>query len=289
MPVCVQDTVIAVARGGNRLRLNNMASAHGEQDFGLDPAQVSALRPNPPQFAYPVACECTNGMFGILLKAAWVVLLRYGGGRPVASPFAHVLCPPRFMTESVPARGQHSACSCLLGALVPVTPGRMGTVTNTAGATPSRECCVGLFHARQEVDRDNHSWGNYVMCAYKGVHKHLASAGRPAPELVGLQLLVDGRVPQGALLQGIIGVTCSPCSPASVLLNEYPAAEGPLGTPVLRKRVLCHSWFKRRVGFVHRPCPLHLFGNVTRSALQLLSCLLSSQPSSTLTCPATAL
>lgn len=39
-PVRAQDTVIAVARGGNKLRLNNMASAHGEQDFGLDPAQV---------------------------------------------------------------------------------------------------------------------------------------------------------------------------------------------------------------------------------------------------------
>ena len=72
----------------------------------------------------------------------------------------------------------------------------------TAGATTSHECSVCAFPARQEVDRDNHSWGNYVMCAYKGVHEHLASAGRPAPELVGLQLLVDGRVPQGALLQG---------------------------------------------------------------------------------------
>ena len=39
-PVCGQDTVIAIARGGNRLRLNNMASAHAEQDFGLDPRQV---------------------------------------------------------------------------------------------------------------------------------------------------------------------------------------------------------------------------------------------------------
>ena len=93
VPVCVQDTVIAVALGGDRLRLNNMASAHGEQDFGLDPAQVSALRPNPPHFAYPEACECTNGMFGILLKAAWVVLLRYGGGRPVASPLRSCFVP----------------------------------------------------------------------------------------------------------------------------------------------------------------------------------------------------
>ena len=40
------------------------------------------------------------------------------------------------------------------------------------------------------------------MCAYKGVHEHLASVGRPAPPLVGLRLLVDGRVPQGALVKG---------------------------------------------------------------------------------------
>jgi hypothetical protein len=50
----------------------------------------------------------------------------------------------------------------------------------------------------QEVDRENHTWGNYIMCAYKGVHEHLARAARPAPPLVGLQLLVEGRVPQGA-------------------------------------------------------------------------------------------
>ncbi len=50
----------------------------------------------------------------------------------------------------------------------------------------------------QEVDRENHTWGNYIMCAYKGVHEHLERAARPAPPLVGLQLLVEGRVPQGA-------------------------------------------------------------------------------------------
>lgn len=85
---------------------------------------------------------------------------------------------------------------------VPVLRGWRWTATTTAGAATSCLCCVSAFRARQDVDRDNHSWGNYVMCAYKGVHEHLASAGRPAPELVGLQLLVDGRVPQGALLPG---------------------------------------------------------------------------------------
>lgn len=56
----------------------------------------------------------------------------------------------------------------------------------------------GARRRAQEVDRDNHTWGNYIMCAYKGVHEHLAHARRPALPLVGLQLLVEGRVPQGA-------------------------------------------------------------------------------------------
>jgi len=45
---CAQDTIVAVRRGGDKLRLNNMASAHGEQDFELDPEQVgcpTAARP----------------------------------------------------------------------------------------------------------------------------------------------------------------------------------------------------------------------------------------------------
>ncbi|KAK9845404.1 hypothetical protein WJX81_005682 [Elliptochloris bilobata] len=100
LPMAIkQDTVIAVARGGDKLRLNNMASAHAEQDFSLDPAQ--------------------------------------------------------------------------------------------------------------EVDRDNHSWGNYVVCAYKGVHEHLARAGQPAPPLFGLQLLVEGRVPQGSGLSSSAALVCA--------------------------------------------------------------------------------
>ena len=44
---CAQDTVIAVSRGGNRLRLNNMGSTHPEHDFGLDPSQVQpSLEPS---------------------------------------------------------------------------------------------------------------------------------------------------------------------------------------------------------------------------------------------------
>ena len=83
--------------------------------------------------------------------------------------------------------------------------GLFGTATSTAGTllklwmSDFRIVKPFACYAGQEVDRDNHSWGNYVMCAYKGVHEHLASAGRPAPPLVGLRMLVDGRVPQGAL------------------------------------------------------------------------------------------
>lgn len=42
-PRRAQDTIIAVRRGGDKLRLNNMASAHAEQEFGLDPEQVPSF------------------------------------------------------------------------------------------------------------------------------------------------------------------------------------------------------------------------------------------------------
>ena len=88
-------------------------------------------------------------------------------------------------------------------------------------------------HLLQEVDTGNHTWANYFMCAYKartflaffqlflltiivnpcnsrslkalnlhdlqGVFEHLASKGEQQPQLTGLQILVEGRVPLGRL------------------------------------------------------------------------------------------
>ena len=96
------------------------------------------------------------------------------------------------------------------------------------------------------------------MCAYKGVHEHLASAGRPAPELVGLQLLVDGRVPQGALLQALIGfqLTNSVYQPASLFLLSTQMQQG-----------LCST--QHGQAFLQGLQPVCLSEDVTSSAQQL--------------------
>ena len=53
----------------------------------------------------------------------------------------------------------------------------------------------------QAVDMHNHSWTNYVQAAYKGVFEHLQKHHPDQiPQPVGLNLVVDGQVPQGALL-----------------------------------------------------------------------------------------
>ncbi len=45
---------------------------------------------------------------------------------------------------------------------------------------------------------ESHSWGNYFVCAYKGVHELLASKQVQAPEPCGLQIMLHGTVPLGA-------------------------------------------------------------------------------------------
>jgi N-acetylgalactosamine kinase len=56
----------------------------------------------------------------------------------------------------------------------------------------------------QAVDRESHSWGTYVLCGYKGVYD-----AAPATAPVGLQLLVDGRVPTGSGLSSSSALVCA--------------------------------------------------------------------------------
>uniref|UniRef100_A0A7S3R3S0 Galactokinase n=1 Tax=Dunaliella tertiolecta TaxID=3047 RepID=A0A7S3R3S0_DUNTE len=57
------------------------------------------------------------------------------------------------------------------------------------------ECSID---PQQPINTSQHTWGNYVLAAYKGVHEHMASAGSGKPSVMGLQVLVDGNVPEGA-------------------------------------------------------------------------------------------
>jgi len=69
----------------------------------------------------------------------------------------------------------------------------------------------------QAVDTEHHTWANYLMCAYKGVHEHLEARGTPVPP-VGLQLMVHGTVPAGA---GVSSSSALVCAASLALLGAY--------------------------------------------------------------------
>ena len=67
-----------------------------------------------------------------------------------------------------------------------------------ANVNPEYQERVESVDPAKPVDKENHSWVNYFLAGYKGVFEELARQGKPAPEAVGLQIMVDGRVPAGS-------------------------------------------------------------------------------------------
>lgn len=63
----------------------------------------------------------------------------------------------------------------------------------------------------QKVDVEHHTWGNYFLCAYKGVYEHLSSSEETAspPPPMGLQVMVYGRVPTGGGLSSSAAIVCA--------------------------------------------------------------------------------
>ena len=61
----------------------------------------------------------------------------------------------------------------------------------------------------QDIDTEHHTWGNYVMSAYKGVFDHLQTHGYKEPTVRGLDVLVDGRVPTGSGLSSSAAIVCA--------------------------------------------------------------------------------
>lgn len=62
----------------------------------------------------------------------------------------------------------------------------------------------------QEVNVGKHNWGNYFIGAYKGVYEHLeAKGGAKPPPPVGLQVMVQGRVPTGGGLSSSAAIVCA--------------------------------------------------------------------------------
>lgn len=61
----------------------------------------------------------------------------------------------------------------------------------------------------QAVDTENHSWANYFVCAYKGVHELLETQGiQPTPSS-GLEAMIHGTVPTGSGLSSSAALICS--------------------------------------------------------------------------------
>lgn len=61
----------------------------------------------------------------------------------------------------------------------------------------------------QAVDTASLHWTNYVMCGYKGVFDFLRESNKTIPSEVGLQIIVDGRVPTGSGLSSSSALTCA--------------------------------------------------------------------------------
>jgi N-acetylgalactosamine kinase len=80
------------------------------------------------------------------------------------------------------------------------------TVSNTDPKYTTKEFSTD---PDQAVDTASLHWTNYVMCGYKGVFDFLREANRTLPSEVGLQIMVDGRVPTGSGLSSSSALTCA--------------------------------------------------------------------------------
>jgi N-acetylgalactosamine kinase len=85
----------------------------------------------------------------------------------------------------------------------------------------------------QDVDRAHHSWANYFLCGYKGVHDYLAArggGGAPAGGAAGgLEVMVDGRVPTGSGLSSSSALVCA--SALAVMVSKGTRARRLRGRP----------------------------------------------------------
>jgi len=78
---------------------------------------------------------------------------------------------------------------------------------------------------RAAVDVAHHSWANYVLCGYKGVHDALGTASA-ADAGGGLDLMVDGRVPTGSGLSSSSALVCaSALAVAAAKRHSFPQAQ----------------------------------------------------------------
>lgn len=61
----------------------------------------------------------------------------------------------------------------------------------------------------QELDLNNHKWGHYFICGYKGFYEYAASKGLDVGVPVSLDVIIDGTVPTGSGLSSSAAFVCS--------------------------------------------------------------------------------
>ena len=66
-------------------------------------------------------------------------------------------------------------------------------------STTSSTCCSDI-----EIDSKTPLWHHYVLCGVKGILEHAE-----LPSSVGMSLMVDGQVPQGAGLSSSSALVCA--------------------------------------------------------------------------------
>ncbi|CAN6322075.1 unnamed protein product [Urochloa humidicola] len=86
--------------------------------------------------------------------------------------------------------------------------------------------CVYPADPDKEIDIKNHKWGHYFMCGYKGVYEYCRSKGIDLGKPVGLDVVVDGTVPQGSGLSSSAAFVCSATiAIMGVLEKNFPKKE----------------------------------------------------------------
>ncbi|CAI7821709.1 unnamed protein product [Closterium sp. NIES-53] len=102
-------------------------------------------------------------------------------------------------------------------------PPRLRVANMDPAKYPATEFSI---HAKQEVDTNNHSWGSYFLCGYKGVWDHVHEAGGREEPTLGLDVLVDGCVPLGSGLSSSAALVCSSAIAVMAALGfSFPKAE----------------------------------------------------------------
>ncbi|KAL6990115.1 galactokinase [Sarracenia purpurea var. burkii] len=78
-----------------------------------------------------------------------------------------------------------------------------------ANVSEKYSICTYPADPNQDIDLNNHRWGHYFICGYKGYYEFAKSRGLDVGEPVGLDAMVDGTVPTGSGLSSSAAFVCS--------------------------------------------------------------------------------